>query len=76
MRATSVLLIAYIFVTILLSYSTFSQFYGNTTDFLEQGFAPAKSQNTVINIGNTKAAVGNEVFREGLNVELEDQRGQ
>lgn len=39
-------------------------------DLLEQAFAPAMSNETIINLGQGKTAVGNEVLREGVNVNL------
>lgn len=46
------------------------QFFGNNTDFLEQVFSPSKSQQQVINLGNDKRAVGNEVLRESTTVQI------
>lgn len=40
-------------------------------DLLEQAFKPAMSNETIINMGNTKNAVGNEVFREWVNVQTD-----
>ncbi len=38
-------------------------------DLLEQAFAPAKQNDTIINLGNTKNAVGNEILREWVGVQ-------
>jgi hypothetical protein len=38
-------------------------------DLLEQAFAPAMSNETIINLWQGKTAVGNEVLREGMNVQ-------
>jgi len=45
----------------------FISFFGNkiyAQDLLEQAFKPAMSNETIINMGNNKNAVGNEVFRQ------------
>ncbi len=46
-----------------------AQFFWGNSDFLEQVFSPSKSQQQVINIGNDKQAVGNEVFRPSLTIQ-------
>jgi len=35
-------------------------------ELIEQAFAPAKAQESIINLGNTKDAVGNEILRAGV----------
>jgi hypothetical protein len=35
-------------------------------DLLEKAFYPAKTYDTVINMGSTKNAVGNEIFKESV----------
>jgi hypothetical protein len=47
-----------------------AQFFGGNSDFLEQVFSPSKSQQQVINIGNDKQAVGNEVLRPSTTVQI------
>ncbi|MEI7563644.1 MAG: hypothetical protein WCJ39_08695 [bacterium] len=37
-------------------------------DLLQQAFSVAQSQETVIDLGNTTNAVGNEVLRQGTNI--------
>jgi succinate dehydrogenase/fumarate reductase cytochrome b subunit len=54
-RVVGVFLLVFCFLNIYLEI--------HAEDLLEQAFAPAKTYNTVTNLGNTKNAVGNEVFR-------------
>ena len=49
----------------------FSTFYfllgtASANELIEQAFAPAKLEETIIDLGNTKDAVGNEIFRESV----------
>ena len=58
------------FTFVLLLTSMMIYFLGNRSyaaeDLLEQAFKPAMQQETVINLGAGKNAVGNEVLREGV----------
>lgn len=40
-------------------------------DLLEEAFKPAMTHETIINLWNTKNAVGNEVLREGVGVNID-----
>ncbi len=59
----------------LLSWFWSAQFFWWNSDFLEQVFSPSKSQEQVINIGNSKQAVGNEVLRPSTTIQLWGQWG-
>ncbi len=44
-------------------------------DLLEKAFAPAMTNETIINLGAGKNAVGNEILREGVNVQANAGKG-
>lgn len=65
------LVVLYSTYTVVSIFSFFVQpTYTNAEDLLEKAFFPARQQETVINMGNTKRAVGNEILREGVTVNL------
>ena len=45
--------------------------FSRSKDFLEQAFEPSKSHEQVVDLGNNKNAVGNEIFREGTEINLD-----
>jgi hypothetical protein len=52
----------FLLAVIILPYLTVSTTYG--VDILERIYTPSKQNNQVVDIGNNKTAVGNEVFRQ------------
>ena len=47
----------------------------NAEDLLGKAFAPSIAQETVINLGSTKNAVGNEILREGISIDANIGKG-
>lgn len=47
----------------------------NAEDLLGKAFAPSIAQETVINLGSTKNAVGNEILREGIGIDANIGKG-
>jgi|GEM_PF-1157498 len=41
----------------------------SAAELIEEAFMPAKTQETIINLGNTKDAVGNEILRESVGLQ-------